>query len=265
LLQLEYSGHPVPDWPTSPGENLRVLPAPFGRVPDEQIYSPVTRDRRLFTERINPDSQLLHTCFADLDVPSELIDLGTALFLDRPLGFAKAAGAPDQTLLASHLLFSRTVAEKRLAVLARRPDWLPDEGAIGRWRERLRHLNVDGLPLGNVGPPPRPGVVSLHDARRVADDWVFLRTTRQTVRDFERQFDLRPLANMALECAKWRLLIPGGTVGAPTLCVYDDELKLRLELSADLSGGYRTRGGVEFPAGGMRIVAGGPITLPPLP
>src|SRR5207248_9009402 len=40
LLQGVYAGHPVPDAPTSPGENLRVLPAPFGRVPEEQLHSP---------------------------------------------------------------------------------------------------------------------------------------------------------------------------------------------------------------------------------
>ncbi|HEX4589373.1 MAG TPA: hypothetical protein VH120_05560, partial [Gemmataceae bacterium] len=262
LLQLEYSGHPVPDWPTSPGENVRVLPAPFGRVPDEQIYSPVTRNRRLFTDSIIPDSQLVRTYLADLDEPSELIDLGTALFLDRPLGFAKAPGEPDQTLLASHLLFSRTVAEHRLSVLARRPDWLPDEGAIGCWRERLRALKIDGLRLENAGPPPRPGVVSLHDALRVADDWIFLRTTRQTIREFERQFDLRSLAPAS---AEWRLLIPGGTNAEPTLCVYDRDLKLRLELAADLSDGYRTRGGVEFPAAGLRLASCHSIGLPPLP
>ena len=43
------------------------------------------------------------------------------------------------------------------------------------------------------------------------------------------------------------------------------DVKLLLELAADLSGGYRTRGGVEFPAGGMRVLAGGSLTLPPLP
>ena len=184
LLQLEYAGHPVPDLPTSPGENQRVMPEPFCRVSDDQIYSPVTRQRRLFEGEPQPGLALVRACLNDLDDDQELRELGTALFLDRPLGYAKAAGEPDQTLLVSHVLFSRTLAEQRLDILARRPDWLPETGAIERWRRGLAAMKVDGLPLRNAGPPPRAGVVSLHDALRVADDWHFLRTTVQTLRDF---------------------------------------------------------------------------------
>jgi hypothetical protein len=259
LLRLEYAGHPVPDAPTSPGENLRVLPDPFRRVPDDQIYSPVTRDRRLFVWELPVSLPLIRACLTDLDLAEELRELGTASFLDRPLGSAKAAGEPDQTLLFSHILFSRSVAEHRLKVLARRAEWFPHPGAMDRWRDRLRTLVVDGLPLVCAGPPPRPGVVSLHDALRVADDWLILRTTRQTLRGFQEQYDTQPLADRlgggVSTVSDWRLLIPGGTDAAPMLCVYDQQLRLRLRLAADMSRGYASRGGAEFPAAGLRVVA----------
>jgi hypothetical protein len=253
-LIAEYAGHAVPDQPTSPGENVRVLPEPFLRVPDDQIYSPITRRRRLFAEGLPPLSPIVRDCFNDLDDPEELRELGTALFLDRPLGFAKGPGEPDQTLLASHVLFSRSLAAERLRKLA----GLAGAEAVERWQNRLWALPVDGLPLTHPGPPPRPGVVSLHDALRVADDFLILRTTRQTIRDFAAQFDLSPLtaqlAGVVPAVEEWRLLIPGGGDERPTLCVFDQHLRPRLELLADLSRGYGSRGGVEFPTAGLRVM-----------
>jgi hypothetical protein len=247
LIRLEYTGHSVPDAPTSPGENLRILPAPFRPVPDDQIYSPVRRNRRLFVEDGPFDSLLAAACFRDLDEPTELLELGTALFLDRPLGFAKAAGEPDQTMLFSHVMFSRTLAEHRLSILARRPGWLPDAGAIDRWRERLQTLIIDGMPLTNPGPPARPGVVSLHDALRTADDWVFLRTTDQTIRAFDEQY-----GSKAWTVSDWRLLVPDGPPDNPALGVYDLKLRKTMEFVVDMSHGYAIRGGMEFPAAGLK-------------
>jgi len=51
VLHRRYGNHLVPDSPTSPGENARVLPAPHGRVPTEQLLQPHRRQRRLFTDR----------------------------------------------------------------------------------------------------------------------------------------------------------------------------------------------------------------------
>ena len=61
--------------------------------------------------------------------------------------------------------------------------------------------------------------------------------------------------------------MPGGTEVEPTLCAYDRRLRLRLELAVDLSRGYAARGGVEFPAAGLRVLRawgmGGPgVALP---
>jgi hypothetical protein len=82
LLRWQYEGHPVPDAPTSPGENSRVLPAPFGRVPEEQILDPKRRDRQLFASEPLPLTEfgqaLLRQSIADLVHDAELRELGTA-------------------------------------------------------------------------------------------------------------------------------------------------------------------------------------------
>src|SRR5262249_19220596 len=48
LVRAHYEGHRVPDAPTSLGEAARVLPEPFVRVPQEQIFEAATRTRELF-------------------------------------------------------------------------------------------------------------------------------------------------------------------------------------------------------------------------
>src|SRR5262249_37837750 len=50
LLRRRYRGLAVPDTPTSPGENARVLPDPFARVPEDQILNPHRRTKRLFVD-----------------------------------------------------------------------------------------------------------------------------------------------------------------------------------------------------------------------
>jgi hypothetical protein len=98
LIRKHYEGLPVPDAPTSPGENRRVLPEPFVRVPDEQIRQTGQRRRILFAN--NPAEQLLtesshrvlQQSIQDLHLPEELRELGIALYLDRPLGIFKQPG-----------------------------------------------------------------------------------------------------------------------------------------------------------------------------
>src|SRR5262249_22729605 len=49
LLRVHYEGLPVPDHPSSPGENARVLPPPYDeRIPDEQFVDPSQRTRKLY-------------------------------------------------------------------------------------------------------------------------------------------------------------------------------------------------------------------------
>src|SRR5260370_19859411 len=82
LLRRHYEGRLVPDAPTSPGENARVLPAPHTRVPEEQLLHQHRRSRRLFAD--NPLAELLGAqaqqvlvqSFRDLHDPAERAELG---------------------------------------------------------------------------------------------------------------------------------------------------------------------------------------------
>jgi hypothetical protein len=265
LLRRHYEGLPVPDLPTSPGENARVLPPPFARVPEEQIQVPAKRTRRLFAETSLPAADgplgvLLRQTVADLEHPAEVQELGLALFLDRPLGVFKARAEPDQTLLFSYEAFSATVAERRLQELCEL-GLLPARPHFEACRRHLTALaKSQGLALGPGQGTLRPGVVSLQDARQVADDFVLLRTTRRSVTDFLDQFDFAPLAgHIALDYLdpRQRVLIvgdaagPGGPVGV--LTIYDSAMRRRLELQVDPARGYERRAGREYPAAGLRV------------
>jgi hypothetical protein len=270
LLRSLYAGHPVPDAPTSPGENLRVLPAPFGRVPEEQIHSPAHRRRHLFADVPTPSGNvaaLLGQSLRDLDEAGDLRELGTALFLDRPLGFAKKPGEPDQTVLLSYVAFSRNLAAKRLDALRRLAGQqltdaaAPVETAWEQWGESLKVLPDRGVALPPPGSP-RPGVVSLDDAHRSADDFRLLRSTRQTVRDFLALFDLSPLSPIlgyeATDPDAWGLIVTGEG-GAGTIDLYDPQLKRRATVRADVSEGYRSRAGYEFPRAGLIVESVGDV------
>src|SRR5262249_20344183 len=125
LLRRHYEGHLVPDAPTSPGENARVLPPPHRRVPEEQILQVIQRTRRLYDgdplaahlgERAG---RVLRRGAADLHPADELRELGMAVFIDRPLGVLKAPAEPDQTPLLSYEAFSQAIADRRITDLAR--------------------------------------------------------------------------------------------------------------------------------------------------
>jgi hypothetical protein len=265
LLRSLYEGHPVPDAPTSQGEALRVLPEPHVRVPEEQILQPARRSRRLFagdplTERLRgPTSDLLRQSLADLRQPDELRELGTALFLDRPLGAGKAPTEPDATPLLSYEAFSRAVAGRRLQHLADKLGLISAEEHEAH-RQALARLEVAGVPLDAVHSTARPGAVSLADARQVAGDFVLLRTTAGTAADFLSLYDFTSvrerLAMDYLEPGR-RLLIAGGASSrgtGGTVTVYDAALRRRLEMAFDAAAGYESRGGVEWPARGLRIL-----------
>ncbi len=252
LIRQRYRGHLVPDAPTSPGENSRVLPAPHFRVPEEQFLQPHRRTKRLFTEDLpggplgENAAAVLRQSIADLDHPEELRELGAALYLDRPLGTFKAPGEPDQTPLLSYVAFSRTIAAQRLRLLLGRGEAL---------LAALQSLAVPGLPVAEVSGSSRPGAVSLADARKAADDFIFLRTTAPTTRAFFELFDFRPLSERF--CLKWEvpLLIVGRPDGGEivlTICEAGT-MRPRLELSANPRDGYVCRAGVEYPRKGLRV------------
>jgi hypothetical protein len=165
LIRKECEGHRVPDVPTSPGENRRVLPEPFNRVPDPQLADPLKRRRTLF--RGQPAEQMLSDrtrgvlqisiddlaatrCWIGDRQPAtelpmspdhgatneavvipatvELRELGMALYLDRPLGVYREPAEVDRTPLLSYEAFSLKIAESRLQRLCGVP---PGKGAGG--------------------------------------------------------------------------------------------------------------------------------------
>ncbi len=272
LLRQWYKGLAVPEAPTSQGEALRVLPDPHPRIPEEQILQPARRTRRLFeAEPLNaPPPDVLRQAIADLFHPDELRELGTALFLDRPLGAGKAPGEPDATPLLSYEAFSASLAERRVEYLADKLGLL-----LAHQREALcgwvrRGLDIQGLPLEGIPATCRPGVVSLADARQAAADLVLLRTTAPSARGLLDLYDFGPLsARTTLD-----YLRPGGflVVGhgsgerGVVVTVHDAMMRPRAELACDPTAGYRSRAGVEFPASGLQVLrlwegdgAGGPV------
>jgi hypothetical protein len=260
LLRRRYEGHAVPDLPTSPGENMRVLPPSHPRVPEEQITQPSRRTRRLYMDDPLPDrsgtktADLLRQSWADLGHPDEWREMGLAVFLDRPFGSGKAATEPDGTLLLSAEAFSPTIARERLHALAREIGVREDEPEFERL---LAHSEVRGLSLDAIGSAVRPGTVSLADARRAAADFVFLRTTPGSVRAFLSQFDFTPLAR------RFRVddlfggadLLIARSVAGSGLVIYDARLRPRLELEVATEGGYEVRAGQEYPVDGLRVTS----------
>jgi hypothetical protein len=254
LLRRHYEGHPVPDSPTSPGENQRVLPAPHLRVPEEQILQSAKRRRRLFAD----DPLLLHLgercqtvlqqSIRDLHHPEELRELGMGVFIDRPLGVFKSPAEPDQTILLSHEAFSRSIAKARLKLVG--------EGAErDRLDMALAELQVPGLPLSAV-QCEEGRVVSLADVGRAASDFVLLRTTKQSVEDFLDWFDFANLDNRYLDF-RIQLIVPIACPQGATqrvLAVYDVQWRKRLELGFRREQGYEVRSGREYPRGGLEVL-----------
>ncbi len=264
LVRKRYEGHPVPDAPTSMGENARVFPASFVRVPEEQIVDVSKRRRKLFdTQPL--ESQLserarrvLWASLADLENPIELRELGMAQFLARPLGLFKQPGEVDRTPLLSYEAFGRLTAKARLGQI-KSAGWIGAE-THGKLVPALEALPVTGVAADAVAVLERPAVVSLADARRAATDFVFLRTTRGSLAELLAHYDLRPLAAAAPETCAWltsaqpKLLVEHAPQETPrarsTLRICDSAANPRLEIGFGQVPGtmarYRERGGVEL-------------------
>ncbi len=262
LARRQYEGHRVPDAPTSMGENSRVLPAPFTRVPEEQILESGKRRRLLFehdpTDGLLNDAtrELLAASLAELDDPRELRELGLALYLDRPLGALKAPGEVDRTPLLSYEAYSRFVAARRLATL-KSAGWI-DAVRYQALRITLAELSLPGIAAGEIVATERPGVVSLTDANKAASDFVYLRTTRGSLDALLQHYDLSPLAQQFCELARWFkedshvLLLAHAPVGSsrrPVLRAYAaGNMRLELGFPGERStmASYVQRGGVEL-------------------
>ncbi len=207
LARKHYEGHRVPDAPTSMGENVRVLPEPFRRVPDEQILESGKRRRRLFdgepTDSLLSDvtRAIFTASLVDLDDLRELRELGMAHYLDRPLGVLKAAGEIDRTPLLAYVACSRFVAARRLASL-QSAGWI-DAARYEALRTALPGISVVGVPASELRATERPGVVSLADANKAASDFVFLRTTRSSLDELLGRYDWRPLEESYPDVVHW--------------------------------------------------------------
>ncbi len=262
LSRRQYEGHRVPDAPTSMGENARVLPAPFVRVPEEQIFEANRRRRTLFADE--PTDTLLgpaarrafEASLADVQQPGEMRELGLGMFLDRPLGVLLEGGAVDRTPLLSYEAFSRFVVRRRLAAL-KSAGWI-DAAYHDQLCARLNDLPPTGLPVAELNATERPGVVSLADAGKVAADFVLLRTTRGSLDALLAYYDLEPLHENAPEVFAW-LTADSDVLFAPyrpepasaavTLRAYAaSELRLEIGFPPIASASYRQQSGVEVPA-----------------
>ncbi len=283
LMRRRYEGLPVPDAPTSPGENARVLPSSHPRVPEEQLTQTYRRGRKLFAEEpllvllatcrqlpadpndTDPDPlasklrRVLEESVQDLEHLDERVEMGMGLFIDRPLGYAKQVGEPDLTPILAHEAFSRSIARRRWGELKK----LCAELAIEFDARKLDALFENGpwpagLPHAKLADCPRP-VAALADVRKVADDFVILRTKPVGLAQMLGHFDLvrtlRERHRIDLSQTPRLCVQTLDDVGQPVLALYDEQLRRRVELRVDVSKGYVTRAGVELPRAGLRVVS----------
>lgn len=254
LLRRIYENLPVPDAPTSPGENQRVYPPSHIRVPEEQIQNTLKRRRQLYandplTLHLGTTAKdILQQSLKELSEERELLELGLALFVDRPLGLDKHPGEPDQTLLLSHRAYSHSLAQRRLQSMKNLFPVSFDEGGCV---EALQSLSVAGVPVSAVGGTPRPGSVSVQDARRVAEDFVFLKTSPAIFAELFSCYDFSSVQkDSQWPCAPQLLLPHPERKGV--LILYGIDLVPLLELTADASQGTIRRAGRELLRGGLK-------------
>lgn len=260
LLRRQYEGLAVPDLPTSPGENTRVLPPSHPRVPEEQITQPARRTRRLFADdpvlsRLTGRlAEVLRQSFVDLEHDEEWRELGLGVFLDRPLGVGKAAAEPDATLLLSAEAFSASIARERLLALARDVGVNPQDALVQRL---LIRSSQPGLPLDAIGGAVRPGAVSLADARRAAADFVYLRSTPSSVKAVFAQFDFAPLAQRfdIEDLLQGQDLLIARSAVSGNLVIYDARLRPRVELEVAADRGFENWAGQEYVKNGLRVLS----------
>jgi hypothetical protein len=273
LLRRHYEALPVPDAPTSPGENARVLPAPHVRVPEEQLTNVLRRRKRLYqgdqlVNKIGPAARhVLAQSIEDLAIAAEAQEMGKAIFIDRPFGWFKAPGEADTTPLLAHLAFSPAIARRRFHELMKLAVEVGIDTAAPELVARFEaNLQAPGLPIERVAEPGRP-TVSLSDARRVSTDFVVQRTLPTSwaeAMDWDVSGVRARFPELAESLQDW--LAPQHETGAGQvltalaspapgiLAILDREYRTRLEVAWDLSEGIRRSGNREYPAAGLRLL-----------
>lgn len=242
LVRAVYEGHRVPAHPTSPGEGMRVLPAPFGQEPaaERELYEVS------LSECLPPHARaVLRAAMLDLERDEELREGGIGLFIDRPLGFFKAPAEVDRTPLVSYVCFSRRLATRRLIECEQLSSKLDLGVPAHFWEQRRRQLagmSVTGLSLDHVPDSPRPAV-SLADARKVSDDFVVLRTTPGSLRDF--------WSAIGVTSGDWPLVARIVHEKSSMMAAFDAAMRPVWLFDGDWSQGSLVRRGIETPRGGV--------------
>jgi hypothetical protein len=256
LARRRCEGLLVPDHPTSPGDNARELPYPS--LPQQQITEPLARNKRLFRDApadqflTQTTRELLKRSIEDLAEESELRELGTATFLDRPLGVAKRNGVrgADRTPLLSYEACSVRMIKSRLAELR-------DTGLIDETRMRSFTPNaVAGFPVARLPGHARQGVVSLEDAKMVALDFVFTRSTRSSLDELFRQYDWSTVN--AAATGPYHLVI---RTARSALTAFDAPMRPLFELRLPDRPTYVECGGVEYVDDLCAVVGGRTVPL----
>jgi len=260
LMVHRYRDHAVPDAPTSQGENARVLPHDQPRVPAEQIEQPHLRTRLLFSgwdwKHALGDSgaKLIRTAISFLD-RDRVLELGKAVFIDRPFGQGKTPLEDDQTLLLAHEAFSLALANSylhRWRRLFRELDLALTDAEEALLKPRnLDELGVVGLGLQDFAAPSRP-VPSLADAARVSGDFVVLRTLPGSVEKFQRHYATLP-GLRETQLAKPRIIARIVGDSESVLALFDDDLVKIAQFEVDASKGFQGRAGLEFPLAGFIV------------
>jgi hypothetical protein len=255
LMRRHYEGHLVPDAPTSPGENARVMPPSHPRVDESQLTQSIRRRRKLFADAplatlLDANAlKLLEQSVRDLEHLDERVEMGLGLFIDRPLGYGKDIGEPDLTPMLAHEAFSPSLARQRWRELKKLCAELgiPCDSATldplfenGPWPQGLTHAELAEC--------PRP-TAALADVRKVADDFVILRTLPGGLRKLVELFDWQALGEV-VKTPRLCVQVQGGVIA-----LYDSQLRRRVELSVDASEGFASRAGIEWPRAGLRMAA----------
>jgi hypothetical protein len=102
--------------------------------------------------------------------------------------------------------------------------------------------------------------VSLADMFRVAPDFRIRRTTSRSIKDFLALFDLtaasRAVSPDLLDAKQPMTILRGEWLGGDqhSLFIFDWAYRKRMQLQVNWESGTQSRAGIEFPAGGLRMV-----------
>jgi hypothetical protein len=179
------------------------------------------------------------------------MELGLGLFIDRPLGYAKASVEPDLTPILAHEAFSPSLGRRRVQELAR------ITAELGLKPVDVAETETPlGLPHRELAECPRP-VAALADVRKVADDFVIVRTLPGGLNELLRLFDWHSLHEQFrlrfLLDSQVLLCVQTRSDSGPVLTLFDDQMRRRVEMHVDASEGYIQRAGVELPRAGLVV------------